>query len=78
MSDNSTSFPIVTVPIVPWIGQDGPAAERIKLPNEFLGETKASYAYQYDGYGNWTQQTVNHSTKFGEASSICHRTLTYY
>jgi len=53
-------------------------AKPAEFPAELLRGTKVSYAYQYDSYGNWTQQTVNHSSRFGEASSICHRKLTYY
>jgi hypothetical protein len=49
-----------------------------KLPDLFFDETKVSYAYEYDSYGNWTQRTVNRSSKQGEVSSIYHRTLTYY
>jgi YD repeat-containing protein len=57
---------------------DNPAAEPTEFPDEFFGETKVSYAYQYDGHGNWTQQTVDHKSSFGEASSISRRMLTYY
>jgi YD repeat-containing protein len=55
-----------------------PAAEPTDLAVEIFDGHKVQYAYQYDSYGNWTQQTVNRSSKQGEASSICHRTLTYY
>src|SRR5271167_547315 len=58
--------------------QSNPDAKPTEFPVEMFDGHKVQYAYQYDSYGNWTQQTVNHSTKFGEASSICHRTLTYY
>jgi hypothetical protein len=58
--------------------QDHPAAKAAEVPDQLSGETKVSYVYQYDNYGNWTQQTVNHSSKLGEASSVCHRKLTYY
>jgi YD repeat-containing protein len=58
--------------------QSNPAAKPTEFPGQLFGETKVSYAYQYDCYGNWTQQTVNHSSKLGEASSVCHRKLTYY
>jgi YD repeat-containing protein len=57
---------------------DNRGAEPPKLPDLFFDETKVSYVYKYDSYGNWTEQTVNRSSKLGEASSICHRTLTYY
>ena len=60
------------------IVQSDPAAKPTEFPDELFGGTKVSYAYEYDSYGNWTQQTVNHSSKLGDASSICHRTLTYY
>jgi YD repeat-containing protein len=60
------------------IVQSDPAAKPTEFPVEMFDGHKVQYAYQYDSYGNWTQQTVNHSYKQGEASSICHRTLTYY
>jgi YD repeat-containing protein len=58
--------------------QSNPAAKPTELPDSLFGKTKISYAYQYDSYGNWTQQTVNHSSKLGEPSSIRHRKPTYY
>jgi hypothetical protein len=58
--------------------QTGSTAKPTKPPDELFGETQVSYAYQYDSYGNWTQQTVNRSSKHGEASSACNRKLTYY
>jgi len=58
--------------------QDGRTAEPTEFPAELFGGSKVSYAYQYDSYGNWTEQTVNRSSKLGEASSICNRKLTYY
>jgi YD repeat-containing protein len=58
--------------------QDDRTAKPTKFPDEIFGETKVSYAYEYDSYGNWTQQTVNHSYSIGEASSIFNRKLTYY
>jgi hypothetical protein len=60
------------------IVQSNTAAEPTELPDELFGETKVSYAYQYDSYGNWTQQTVNHKSSFGEASSTLRRMLMYY
>jgi hypothetical protein len=58
--------------------QSNPDAKPTEFPVEMFDGHKVQYAYQYDSYGNWTQQTVNHSYKQGEASSTCHRTLTYY
>jgi hypothetical protein len=36
------------------------------------------YRYEYDQYGNWTEQTVVHRSELNENSSVRHRTLTYY
>jgi hypothetical protein len=80
-TDNS-SFPFGTAFSVDESGTiipDNRGAEPPRLPDLFFDETKVSYAYQYDSYGNWTQQTVNRSSKLGgKASSTSYRTLTYY
>jgi YD repeat-containing protein len=57
---------------------DDRTAKPTKFPDEVFGETKVSYAYEYDSYGNWTQLTVSHKSGFGEASSTCNRKLKYY
>jgi hypothetical protein len=36
------------------------------------------YRYQYDQYGNWTEQTVVHRSESNEYSTVRHRTLTYH
>ena len=36
------------------------------------------YRYEYDQYGNWTEQTVVHRSESNEYSNVRHRTLTYY
>lgn len=36
------------------------------------------YRYEYDQYGNWTEQTVVHRSESNEYSTVRHRTLTYY
>src|SRR6266550_3104489 len=36
------------------------------------------YRYEYDQYGNWTEQTVIHRSESNEYSTVRHRTLTYY
>jgi hypothetical protein len=80
MTDNST-FPVGVTFSMDDHGalvQSNPAAKRTELPDWSFRETKISYAYQYDSYGNWTQQTVNHTSRPGEPSSIRHRKLTYY
>lgn len=53
-----------------------PAAKPTELPDWLSGEIR--YVYQYDSYGNWTQQTVNHSSSPDKPSHVCHRKLTYY
>jgi len=58
--------------------QDNPDAKPAEFPDEFFGKTKGSFAYQYDSYGNWTQQTTQTLSGFGEVSAICYRKLTYY
>ena len=51
-----------------------PAAEPTKIP-EISGEVR--YTYQYDSYGNWTEETA-HQSSTPEGSSSERRTLTYY
>jgi hypothetical protein len=34
--------------------------------------------YEYDQYGNWTEQTVVHRSESSEYSTTRHRALTYY
>jgi YD repeat-containing protein len=36
------------------------------------------YRYEYDQYGNWTEQTVVHRSESNEYSTVHRRTLTYY
>jgi len=56
---------------------DKHAAEPTELP-ERSSENKVRYSYQYDSYGNWTQQTVNHDSSPDKPSYVRHRKLTYY
>ncbi|PYT54553.1 MAG: hypothetical protein DMG43_05910 [Acidobacteria bacterium] len=58
---------------------DKRATEPTESP-DLAGENEVQYAYQYDSYGNWTQQTANHSSGRVESSSVrlCNRKLTYY
>jgi YD repeat-containing protein len=51
-----------------------PAAQPTKIP-DISGEVR--YTYQYDSYGNWTEQTA-HQSSTPEGSSSERRTLTYY
>ena len=64
MDENGTLIPetISNTPSVP---------ERPKL--EII-----EYRYEYDQYGNWTEQTVVHRSESNEYSTVRHRTLTYY
>jgi YD repeat-containing protein len=80
MTNNST-FPVGVAFSMDENGtltKTNPSAKPAEFPEKLFGETKVGYDYQYDSYGNWTQQTVNRSSKLGEASSICNRKLTYY
>ena len=36
------------------------------------------YAYQYDSYGNWTQQIASDLTHTDQPSTVRNRKLTYY
>jgi len=56
---------------------DKRAAEPTESP-ELSSEDEVRYAQQYDSYGNWTQQTVNHSSSPDKPSYVCHRKITYY
>ena len=42
------------------------------------GESEIHYSYQYDSYGNWVEQTVNHGFRPDEPLSVNRRKLTYY
>jgi len=56
---------------------DKRATEPTELP-EWLREQEIRYAYQYDSYGNWTQQTVSLRSTPNETSYDLYRKLTYY
>ena len=53
------------------------ATEPTESP-DLAGEEEVRYAYQYDSYGNRTQQTANDLSKPKEPSIVRHRTITYY
>lgn len=36
------------------------------------------YTYQYDSFGNWTEQTSTSGSVAGSPPGVCHRTITYY
>jgi YD repeat-containing protein len=40
--------------------------------------SKFQYSYQYDGYGNWVELTINHSSLPDKPLSVNRRKLTYY
>ena len=42
------------------------------------GESEIHYSYQYDSYGNWVEQTLNHGSSPDEPLSVNRRRLTYY
>jgi YD repeat-containing protein len=46
--------------------------------DDLAGENEVRYEYEYDSYGNWTQQTVNHAYGPDSPSNVRHRKLTYY
>jgi hypothetical protein len=41
-------------------------------------ESEIHYSYQYDSYGNWVEQTLNHGSRPDEPLSVNRRRLTYY
>ena len=43
---------------------------------DLASENEVRYEYEYDSYGNWTQQTENHGPDI--PSYVRHRKLTYY
>ena len=47
-------------------------------PPDLSEHSEVHYAYQYDSYGNWTQQTTYHSSYPDLPSNVRHRMLTYY
>jgi len=53
----------------------GPKLFSRGLPDK---STIESYAYQYDGYGNWTQKSVTASYRPNESVVVSTRQLTYY
>ena len=46
------------------------------FPSEEFGTMH--YSYQYDSYGNWVAQTINHDSRADEPLSVNRRKLTYY
>jgi hypothetical protein len=48
--------------------------ERLPLPPP----EEVHYSYQYDSYGNWTQQTTTRGPGSGTPAGACQRTLIYY
>jgi hypothetical protein len=59
------------VPSQPEVERLAPAG----VPNE---NSKIQYSYQYDSYGNWVEQTVNHGSRPDGPLSVNRRKLTYY
>jgi hypothetical protein len=45
---------------------------------DFPKQSEIRCEYQYDDHGNWTQLTVNHSSRPDAPSVVCHRKITYY
>ncbi len=56
---------------------DKRATEPTESP-DLSGEERVRFAYQYDSYGNWTQQTANDRSRPNEPSIVRHRAITYY
>jgi YD repeat-containing protein len=52
----------------------GATPEHLPLPTP----EELHYGYQYDSYGNWTQQTTTQGSGSGTPAGERHRTLTYY
>jgi hypothetical protein len=79
MTDNS-NFPFGTAVSVDESGTIIPdnRVATAQLPDSLFNETKVSFDYLYDSYGNWTEETTNRSFQFGVGPSIRYRTLTYY
>ena len=61
---------------------DGRTTEPTESPgpdlSDLAGENEVRYEYEYDSYGNWTQQTENHSYGSDIPPNVHHRKLTYY
>lgn len=55
-----------------------PGAEPAELPDDLAGQSDVRYAYQYDSFANWTEQTVTHHSESNEYSDVRRRKLTYY
>jgi len=53
------------------------ATEPAESP-DLASESEVQYAYRYDSYGNWTQQTANDSSRPNEPSIVRHPAITYY
>jgi len=51
------------------------ASSSAGFPSE---DSKLLYSYQYDSYGNWVEQTLNHGSRPDEPLSVNRRKLTYY
>jgi YD repeat-containing protein len=75
----NTAFPVGVVhsmdengTLIPKAGSNTPSVPR--LPKLEIIECR----YEYDQYGNWTEQTVVRRSESNEYSTVRHRKLTYY
>jgi YD repeat-containing protein len=59
------------VPSQPEVERLAPAG----VPSE---DSKILYTYQYDSYGNWVEQTLNHDSRPDEPLNVNRRKVTYY
>jgi YD repeat-containing protein len=80
---NNCTFPAAGVSI--GIDEDGSvvfeqsqASESSSAGFPSLESEIHHYSYQYDGYGNWVEQTINHSSRPDEPLSLNRRKLIYY
>jgi YD repeat-containing protein len=54
-----------------------PADETSPVP-DLQSHSEIHYAYQYDSYGNWTEQTASELSNRGAPCNVRHRKFTYY
>ncbi len=85
-AEESTTYAensIIPIGVEFSVGEDGalipnkPSAQQPPLPS--LPEpTDIKYSYQYDAYGNWTQQTATDTVHPERPPTVRNRTITYY
>ena len=81
---NVTENSVIPIGVPDRMNEEGhlvpgnPTAEPPASPDLPYHSSVIRYAYQYDSYGNWTQQIASDLTHADQPSTVRNRKLTYY